>query len=156
MSSPINNLYALARPIEVLLVDDDDDDVRLTRKSLEHDRVLNRIHRVQDGVEAMEFLRREGPFEAAVRPDLILLDLNMPRMDGREVLKELKQDRDLSLIPVVILTTSSDERDVYLSYEQSANSYVTKPVDLLQFKTVLQGLREYWFSVVKLPPAAEA
>jgi CheY-like chemotaxis protein len=136
-------------------VEDDDDDVRLTRRTLANDRVLTHIHRVQDGVEAMEFLGREGNFADAARPDLILLDLNMPRMDGREVLKAIKQDNDLSLIPVVVLTTSDDERDIMESYEHRANSYVTKPVDLLQFKNVLQGLQNYWFSLVKLPPTKE-
>lgn len=141
----------LVRPIEVLLIDDDDDDVLLTKRMLEKDRVLNRLHRVEDGIEAMLFLRREGRFADAIRPDLILLDLNMPRMDGREVLKEIKADEALQLIPVVILTTSEDEADVLASYRQHANSYVTKPIDLLAFRQVLQSLQQYWFSVVKLP-----
>ena len=141
------------RPIEVLLVEDDDDDVRLTMKSFQNDRIINRVHRVEDGIEAMQFLRREGVYADAVRPDLILLDLNMPRKDGREVLKEIKEDGDLKHIPVVVLTTSEDEADVLASYDYQANSYVTKPVDLVQFRTVLQTLRDYWFSVVRLPPA---
>jgi CheY-like chemotaxis protein len=141
------------RPIEILLVEDDDDDVLLTTKAFENDRILNRLHRVKDGIEAMEFLRREGEFAKALRPDLILLDLNMPRKNGREVLKEIKEDPKLHRIPVVVLTTSDDENDVMLSYEHQANSYVTKPVDLDKFREVLKTIKEYWFSVVKLPPA---
>lgn len=140
-----------ARPIEILLIDDDDDDVRLMRKSLEQDRILNNVHRVEDGVDAMDFLRRRGQFVDAVRPDLILLDLNMPRKDGREVLKEIKEDEQLRMIPVVVLTTSDDERDICQSYEFRASSYVTKPVDLLQFRNVLHSIKDYWFSVVRLP-----
>lgn len=139
------------QPIEILLVEDDDDDVLLMRKTLEKDRIANHIHRVQDGVEAIAFLRKEGKYADAVRPDLILLDLNMPRMDGREVLKNIKEDPELRIIPVVVLTTSDDQRDVLKSYEHQANSYVTKPVDLLQFRRVLQSIKEYWFCVVKLP-----
>lgn len=142
-----------ARPIEILLIDDDDDDVRLMCKSLEQDRILNSIHRVEDGVVAMDYLRRRGQFVDAARPDLILLDLNMPRKDGREVLKEIKEDPQLRMIPVVVLTTSDDERDIFQSYEYRASSYVTKPVDLLQFRNVLQSIKDYWFSVVRLPPA---
>lgn len=139
------------RPIEILLVDDDDDDVRLTQQTLKRDRVLCSIHRAEDGVEAMQFLHRKPPFEQAPRPDLILLDLNMPRMDGREVLKRVKEDNGFREIPVVILTTSDDDQDILESYEHRANSYVTKPVDLAQFRDVLQTLKLYWFSVVKLP-----
>lgn len=142
-----------ARPIEILLIDDDDDDVRLMCKSLEQDRILNSIHRVEDGVVAMDYLRRRGQFVDAARPDLILLDLNMPRKDDREVLKEIKEDPQLRMIPVVVLTTSDDERDIFQSYEYRASSYVTKPVDLLQFRNVLQSIKDYWFSVVRLPPA---
>jgi CheY-like chemotaxis protein len=141
-----------ARPIEILLVEDDDDDVVLTQKALENDRILNRVHRVEDGVEALEYLRREGRFEFAPRPDLILLDLNMPRKDGREVLRDIKNDEDLKAIPVVVLTTSDAESDIASSYEYQANSYVTKPVDLEKFKKVVATIKEYWFTVVKLPP----
>lgn len=142
-----------ARPIEILLVEDDDDDVRLTKKAFASDRILNRIHRVEDGVQAMQFLRAEGEFSDAVRPDLILLDLNMPRKSGREVLQEIKEDPQLRRIPVVVLTTSDDERDVLHSYDHQANSYVTKPVDLDKFREVLKTLKDYWFSVVRLPPS---
>ncbi len=145
----------LARPIEVLLVEDDDDDVRLMYKSLEADRVLNRIHRVEDGIEALQYLRRQGEFADAARPDLILLDLNMPRKDGRQVLKEIKEDEDLRLIPVVVLTTSEDDTDILASYQHQVNSYVTKPVDLLKFREVLKSVGDYWFSVVRLPPKSE-
>ncbi len=148
-----DTLLQSARPIVILLVDDDDDDVRLTRKAFENDRVLIRLHRVEDGIQAMQFLRREGDFADAPRPDLILLDLNMPRKSGREVLKEIKEDPQLHSIPVVVLTTSDDEKDVARSYEHQANSYVTKPVDLDQFREVLKTLKDYWFSVVRLPPA---
>lgn len=139
--------------IDVLLIDDDEDDVRLTRKSLEKDRVLNHIHHARDGVEAMRFLRQEAPFEDAPRPDLILFDLNMPRKDGREVLREIKADPQLCCIPIVILTTSEDELDILDSYNNHANSYVTKPVDLVQFRSVVTSLKEFWFTVVKLPNA---
>lgn len=142
-----------ARPIEILLVDDDDDDVRLMEKALERDRIINNVQRVDDGIEAMALLRREGQYADARRPDLILLDLNMPRKDGREVLKEIHEDPDLATIPVVVLTTSDDDRDVIECYKHMVNSYVTKPVDLLQFRDILQVVREYWFSVVRLPPA---
>ena len=144
-----------AGPIEILLVEDDDDDVRLIRKSLENDRLLNHIQRVEDGLEAMEYLRCEGRYVDAKRPGLILLDLNMPRMCGREVLRAIKNDPQLCRIPVVVLTTSDDEKDVVASYEYQANSYVTKPVDLDKFREVLKGLKDYWFSIVKLPPCSQ-
>lgn len=140
-----------ARPIEILLVDDDDDDVRLAAKTLEHDRVLAHLHRAEDGVEAVAFLERSGPYTDAPRPDLILLDLNMPRMDGRQVLQRIKQDPDLKTIPVVVLTSSDDEADIAASYAHQANSYITKPVDLMQFRSVLRSLKRYWFTIVALP-----
>lgn len=140
-------------PIEILLVEDDDEDVHLMMKTLENDRFLISIRRVEDGVEAMACLRREGKYCDAARPDLILLDLNMPRKDGREVLIEIKEDDDFSTIPVVVLTTSDDQRDIMESYKHRANSYVTKPVNLLQFRDVLQSIKAYWFTVVKLPPS---
>jgi len=148
----LENTYRSARPIDILLVEDDDQDVHLMRKTLEKDRVINRVHRVEDGVEAMEYLRRQGKFKNATSPDLILLDLNMPRKDGRETLREIKQDKELCKTPVVVLTSSDDQYDIATSYEHRANSYVTKPVDLLQFRDILQALDNYWFSVVKLPP----
>jgi two-component system, chemotaxis family, response regulator Rcp1 len=150
--SAVKKSLQSVQPIEVLLVEDDDDDARLMRKTLENDHVLITIHRVEDGVEAMAYLRREGKFADAVRPDLILLDLNMPRKDGRAVLKEIKEEDDLLSIPVVVLTTSDDERDIIESYWHKANSFITKPVDLLRIRKVLEILKDYWFSIVKLPP----
>lgn len=148
-----DKLNLSVRPIEILLIEDDDDDVRLTTKAFEKDRICNRVHRVEDGIEAMAYLRREGLFTDAVRPDLILLDLNMPRKSGREVLREIKDDAEFRSIPVVVLTTSDDEKDVATSYDRQANSYVTKPVDLAKFREVLKTLKDYWFSVVRLPPS---
>ncbi len=150
----LENWTECARPIEILLVEDDDDDVLLTTKALANDRILNNVNRVQDGVEALEYLRREGSFADAVRPDLILLDLNMPRKDGRQVLQEIKEDDDLKRIPVVVLTTSDNEADVASSYDYRANSYVTKPVDMAMFQKVVSTINEYWFTVVKLPPSS--
>ncbi|MCL4143582.1 UNVERIFIED_CONTAM: hypothetical protein GTU68_052939 [Idotea baltica] len=140
------------RPIDILLVEDDDDDVGLIERTLENDRVLNALVRVTDGVEAMEFLRREGKYTEAVRPDLILLDLNMPRMNGKEVLKAVQEDSNLETIPIVVFTTSDDERDVLTSYKYRANSYITKPLDIVKFREVLREIRNYWFCVVTLPP----
>lgn len=149
MNEPNHKPY---QPIEVLLVDDDEADIKLTCRALENDRIINHIHVVHDGVEALEFLRREGRFADAPRPDIIFLDLNMPRMDGREVLRALKADKQFASIPVLILTTSDAEEDIDSSYAQHANSYITKPVDLKQFKKAIQAVEQYWFSVVKLPP----
>lgn len=140
------------RPIEILLIEDDLADIKLTLRALEKARILNKIHVVRDGIEALEFLRREGDFADVPRPDLILLDLNMPRKDGRETLHDIKTDDHLKSIPVVILTTSVDEVDISRSYLESANSYVTKPVDVNQFKDVMETIGAYWFSVVRLPP----
>ncbi len=141
------------RPIELLLVEDDLADIKMTERTLLRERIVHRLHVARDGVEAMKFLHRVEPYTDAPRPDLILLDLNMPRKDGHEVLRELKEDPDLKSIPVVILTTSSSERDVASCYFESANSYVTKPVDATQFRDAIMKLTQYWFAVVKLPPA---
>jgi CheY-like chemotaxis protein len=138
--------------IEVLLVDDDEVDIKLTCRALENDRIVNHIHVVHDGVEALEFLRRESRFALAPRPDIIFLDLNMPRMDGRALLRTLKADAHFASIPVIILTTSDAEEDIDSSYAQHANSFITKPVDLKQFKSAIQAIEQYWFAVVKLPP----
>lgn len=151
--STITNSPAPTRPIEILLVDDDDDDVRLAAKTLEQDGVSARLHRAEDGVHAIAFLQQTAPHEGAPRPDLILLDLNMPRMDGRQVLQRVKQNPSWESIPVVILTSSDSEVDIADSYAQRANSFVTKPVDLLQFRSVLTSLQRYWFTVVALPKA---
>jgi CheY-like chemotaxis protein len=139
-------------PIEILLVDDDIADVKLTQRALASGRIANRVHAVRDGIEAMQFLRREPPYQDAPRPDLVLLDLNMPRKDGREVLHEIKSDPSLHLIPVVVLTTSDSYLDIQHSYEEHANSYITKPVDLEQFRLAVLSVTNYWFCIVKLPP----
>ena len=141
-----------ARPINILLVEDDDEDVDLMKRVLKRDRFANSLSRVSDGIEAMDYLRRQGPHIEAVRPDLILLDLNMPRMDGRQVLKEVKKDEALHTIPIVVFTSSDDERDIMASYEYKANSFVTKPVDLGEFRSILLEIQNYWFCVVALPP----
>ncbi|HVU63220.1 MAG TPA: response regulator [Phycisphaerales bacterium] len=148
-------MFNASRPevIEILLVEDSVGDVELTREALQEARVANRLNVVHDGVEAMSFLRREGRYADAPRPDLILLDLNMPRMDGRKVLAAIKDDPALKTIPVVILTTSSDEADVLRSYSTHANCYLVKPVDVNQFFEQIRSLEGFWLAVVKLPPA---
>lgn len=140
------------RSIEILLVEDNPGDVRLTREVLATGRVLNNLHVVEDGQQAIAFLRREGKFAKAVRPDLILLDLNLPKKNGREVLADLKKDPRLRRIPIVILTTSDDEEDVLQSYDRHANSYIIKPVNLDQFIKVVRSIEGFWLTVVKLPP----
>ena len=139
------------RPIEILLVEDNPGDVRLTIEALRESKVRNHLSVARDGVEALAFVRREGAHAEAVRPDLILLDLNLPRKDGREVLAELKADPDLKTIPVVILTTSRAEQDVLRSYELQANCYISKPVDLDQFITVVKSIEDFWLTIVRLP-----
>jgi CheY-like chemotaxis protein len=138
-------------PIEVLLVEDDPGDVLLIREAFEDNKVANRLHVVADGVEALQFMRREGPHGDAPRPDLVLLDLNLPRKDGREVLAEVKADGELRTIPVVVLTTSQAEEDVLRSYDLHANAYVTKPVDFDRFIGVVRQIDQFFVSVVKLP-----
>jgi len=145
-----------ARPIEVLLVEDNPGDVRLTREALRDGKVSNHLSVVADGVEALRFLRREGQYAGAPRPDVVLLDLNLPKKDGREVLQEIKQDPALRTIPVVILTSSEAERDIAGAYALQANCYITKPVDLDQFITVVRSIEDFWFSIVKLPPGPRA
>jgi CheY-like chemotaxis protein len=140
-------------PIEILLVEDSPDDIVLTTEALRDGKVRNHISVVEDGEEAMAFLRRQGRNAHAPRPDLILLDLNLPRKSGREVLAEIKADPDLKRIPVVIMTTSSDEKDVLQAYNCHANCYVTKPVDLDQFIGVVKSIENFWLTVVKLPAA---
>ncbi len=140
-------------PIEILLVEDNPGDVRLTQEALRDNKLHNRLSVVEDGVEALAFLRREGEYAESPRPDIILLDLNLPRKSGREVLEEIKQDDILKRIPVVVLTTSEDERDVMASYNLHANCYITKPVDLLQFISIVRNIKEFWFTIVRLPPA---
>lgn len=144
--------HTTGSPIEILLVEDNPGDVRLTIEALKEDKVLNHLSVAMDGVEAMAFLRHEGQYADAPRPDLVLLDLNLPKKDGREVLDEIKRDPDLRSIPVVILTTSQAEQDILKSYDLHANCYVTKPVDLHQFMSAVKSIEDFWFTVVKLPP----
>ncbi len=139
------------RAVEILLVEDSPGDVRLTKEALREGKVRNNLHVATDGVEALAFLRREGRYAAAPRPDVILLDLNLPKKDGREVLAEVKADERLKRIPVVVLTTSADERDVLRSYELQAACYITKPVDLDQFINVVKSIEDFWLTVVTLP-----
>ncbi|MCB7129316.1 MAG: response regulator [Candidatus Brocadiales bacterium] len=140
------------RPIEILLVEDNPGDVRLTQEAFKEGRVRNNLSVVMDGVEAMAYLRREGKYAGAIRPDIILLDLNLPKKDGREVLAEVKADKDLKRIPVVILTTSKAEEDVLKTYNLGANCYITKPVDLDQFMGIVKTVEDFWLTIVKLPP----
>ena len=139
------------RPVEILLAEDNPGDVRLTIEALRQNKVRNKIHLAKDGVEAMAFLRREGDYAAVPRPDLILLDLNMPRKGGLEVLAEIKADPDLRRTPVVILTTSDAEQDIVRSYDLHANCYITKPVDLEQFIAVVRQIEGFWLEIVRLP-----
>ncbi|WP_086847673.1 response regulator [Amycolatopsis kentuckyensis] len=138
-------------PIDILLVEDDPGDVLMTREAFAHHKIRNPLHVAEDGVEALRFLKREGPFGEAPRPGLILLDLNLPRKDGRELLGEIKQDLALRTIPVVVLTTSEAEEDILRSYELHANAYVTKPVDFEKFVEVVRKIDDFWVTVVKLP-----
>ncbi len=139
------------RPIEILLVEDNPGDVRLTQEALGEAKVRNNLAVARDGVEALSYLRREAPFQDATRPDMVLLDLNLPRKDGREVLAEIKADPDLRRLPVVVLTTSSAEKDVLESYNLYANCYITKPVDLDQFVGIVSSIEDFWLTIVKLP-----
>jgi CheY-like chemotaxis protein len=145
-------MTAVETPVEILLVEDNEGDARLTREALKGGRLRNTLHHVEDGVEAMAFLRREGPFANGPRPDLILLDLNLPRMDGREVLAAIKRDDDLKHIPVIILTTSNDDKDVLRAYDLHANCFITKPVDLDRFLEVVRSIETFWLTIVRLPP----
>lgn len=139
-------------PIEILLVEDNPGDARLAIEALKEGRVQNRLHIVPDGVEAMAYLRREGRYADMPRPHVILLDLNLPRKDGRQVLAEVKSDADLKRIPVVVLTTSQADQDIAKSYDLHANCYITKPVDLDRFITVIRSIEDFWCTVVQLPP----
>ena len=139
-------------PIEILLVEDSPTDALLTREALEYSKAMNKIHHVEDGIEALAFLRREGRYAQMSRPGLILLDLNLPKKSGLEVLAEIKADASLKTIPVAILTTSKAEQDVVRSYGLYANCFVTKPVDFGQFIEVVRSINDFWFSVVTLPP----
>ena len=140
------------KTIDILLVEDDPGDVRLTREALKEGKVLNSLNVVGDGIEALAFLRHEGPYAKMPHPDIILLDLNLPRMDGRELLAKIKSDPNLLRIPVVILTTSRSEEDILKSYDLHANCFITKPVGMDQFIQVVKSMEEFWFTIVKLPP----
>ena len=146
----------LGRPINILLAEDSVGDVRLTREALKDAKVLNTLHVARDGAEAMDFLHRRNGHADAPRPDLILLDLNMPRMNGREALKAIKEDPELSRIPVVVLTTSENEKDILESYSLHANCYITKPVDMEQFNTVVRSIKDFWMTIVMLPTDSSA
>ena len=143
---------ATIESVEILLVEDNPGDRRLTKEVLKEAKMSNHLHEVVDGVEAIAFLRRQGEYADAPRPDLILLDLNLPKKDGWEVLEEIKADKELRLIPVVILTTSKADEDIVESYNGHANCYITKPVDLDQFITIVKSIESFWLTVVKLPP----
>jgi chemotaxis family two-component system response regulator Rcp1 len=146
---------ASSRPIEILLVEDNHGDARLTREALREGKIRNNLHHARDGVEALSFLRREGEYTKAPTPDLVLLDLNLPRKDGREVLAEMKQDMRLRTIPVVVLTTSEAESDIVRSYQLHANCYITKPVGLEQFIAIVREIESFWLAVVTLPNRTE-
>ena len=139
-------------PIEILLVEDDPGDALITKEALEHGKVLNTLRVLANGEEAIAYLRRTGEYAEATRPDLILLDLNLPRVDGREVLAEIKRDPDLKRIPVIVLTTSSHERDIAQCYELNANCFITKPMALAKFLSVMRILDEFWLTIVRRPP----
>jgi chemotaxis family two-component system response regulator Rcp1 len=141
-----------SKMIEILLVEDNPGDVRLTREALKEGKVLNNLSIARDGVEALAFLRQEGEYAQSPRPDIILLDLNLPRMDGRELLEIIKNEPHFKRIPVVILTTSKSEEDIIRTYDLHANCYITKPVGLEQFIDVVKSVEDFWFTIVKLPP----
>jgi chemotaxis family two-component system response regulator Rcp1 len=140
-----------SRPIEILLVEDSPSDAALTIEALKAGKIANRLTHVEDGVEAMDFLRRRGKYADAARPDLIMLDLNLPRMDGRDVLVQIKNDPDLKIIPIIVLTTSRSDKDILQSYQLNANCYITKPVDFDHFIEVVKSIENFWLTVVTLP-----
>ena len=147
----MNDTNRSAPPVEILLVEDNPGDERLTREALKEGKVYSNLHWVKDGVEALEFLRKQGRYAGTPRPDIILLDLNLPKKDGREVLQDIKNDETLKRIPVVVLTTSKAEEDVLRTYNLHANCYVTKPVDLEKFIVVVKSIDAFWLTVVTLP-----
>lgn len=144
-------IFEIGTPIEILLVEDSAGDVRLVQENLKESKVRNTLNVVGDGIEAMAYLRKEGKYKDTPRPDLILLDLNLPKKDGRQVLTEIKSDENLKCIPVVVLTISKAEEDIMKSYSLHANAYISKPVDLNQFLKVVKAIEEFWLTVVKLP-----
>ncbi len=143
------------QPAEILLVEDNPGDIRLTKEALHESRILNNLHVAIDGVEALDFLKKRGRFADSPTPDLIFLDLNLPRKSGIEVLTEIKENRNLKIIPIVVLTTSESEKDVLESYKLHVNCFVTKPVEFEAFMMVIKSIEDFWFSIVKLPKAAE-
>jgi two-component system, chemotaxis family, response regulator Rcp1 len=143
-------------PVQILMIEDNPGDARLAFEALKDSKVNNDLYHVKDGVEAMRFLRRQAEYTEVPLPDLVLLDLNLPRKDGHEVLKEMKDDTELRLIPVVVLTTSAAERDLVTSYGLHANAYIVKPISLDQFVEVVQAIQEFWLSIVKLPRAGDS
>jgi CheY-like chemotaxis protein len=156
MGSKEKGTKPAGRPIEILLVEDSSGDVRLTQEALKEGKVRNNMSVVGDGVEAMDFLRRKGRHAGAIRPDVILLDLNLPKKDGREVLSEVKSDENLRRIPVVILTISGAEQDILETYNHHANCYITKPIEVDEFIKVMRSIEEFWLTVVTLPPNGSA
>lgn len=138
--------------IEILLVEDNPGDIRLTQEAFKGGRLTNNLSVVQNGVEALDFLRQKGRYRSAPRPDIILLDLNLPLKDGREVLAEIKADNDLKRIPIIILTTSSNENDIFAAYNLHANCYITKPLDMNRFIDIVRSIEGFWFQIVRLPP----
>jgi chemotaxis family two-component system response regulator Rcp1 len=148
-------MTSIKLPIDILLAEDNPGDVRLTQEAFKDAKFLNNLYVTSDGLETMAFLRKQGKYEKMPRPDLILLDLNMPKMDGREVLSQVKSDLKLKHIPVIILTTSDSESDIVNSYNLHANCYITKPVDLDKFLTIVKQIENFWVTVVKLPPKME-
>jgi len=140
-----------SKPIEILLVEDSPSDAALTIEALKEGKIANRLRHVEDGVEAMDYLRRRGKYARAERPDLIMLDLNLPRKDGREVLAEIKTDPNLRIIPIIVLTTSHSDEDILQSYQLNANCYITKPVDFTHFIEVIRSIEQFWLTVVTLP-----
>ncbi|MFH1037932.1 MAG: response regulator [PVC group bacterium] len=149
------NSPRIGRPIEILLVEDNPGDVRLTQEALKDSKLFNKLSVVTDGEEALAFLRKEGKHADAPHPDLILLDLNLPRKDGREVLKEIKEDHRFKRIPVAILTISEAEEDIFRTYDLHANCYITKPLSIDQFAKVVRAIEDFWFTIVTLPPNGE-
>jgi chemotaxis family two-component system response regulator Rcp1 len=143
------------KQVEILLVEDNPADVRLVREALKDSKILNNLSVVEDGVEAMDFLKKKGKYASSSRPDLILLDLNLPRKNGREVLAEVKSDENLKRIPVVIMTVSDDEKDILLTYNAHANCYIKKPLDFDQFNQMVHSIENFWFTIVCLPPNGE-
>ncbi len=146
------NTETIVKPIDILLIEDNPGDVRLTIEALKEGKVYNNLSCAENGEDALNFLRKKGKYANAVRPNLIILDLNLPKKDGREVLKEVKEDPDLKRIPIVVLTSSSAEEDILKSYDLHANCYIKKPLDINQFINIVHSIKEFWFSIVLLPP----